>query len=147
MTFNQSFSFKAVKESVSGVQLEEKLDEIFRQEVIRISASGGYKCRIDSMMNYLFQSFRRQGSHIWCFILMYFSVSLNRGEYPDHSVFRTWVSHTHTHTHTHTHSIVIISCYTDPYCSPLVPILLKPSDEICFCFSFHVSVLAFTQWV
>ncbi|XP_042560247.1 tripartite motif-containing protein 16-like [Clupea harengus] len=41
MTFNQSFSFEAVKESVSGVkvQLEKKLDDIFRQEVVRISAA------------------------------------------------------------------------------------------------------------
>ncbi|XP_042565832.1 tripartite motif-containing protein 16-like [Clupea harengus] len=41
MTFNQSFSFEAVKESVSGVkvQLEKKLDDIFRQEVVKISAA------------------------------------------------------------------------------------------------------------
>ena len=43
MTFNQSFSFEAVKESVSAVkvQLEEKLDDIFRQEVVKISVAGG----------------------------------------------------------------------------------------------------------
>ncbi|XP_031437743.1 tripartite motif-containing protein 16-like [Clupea harengus] len=37
MTFNQSFSFEAVKESVSGVKVQ--LDDIFRQDVIRISAA------------------------------------------------------------------------------------------------------------
>ncbi|XP_042565829.1 tripartite motif-containing protein 16-like [Clupea harengus] len=37
MTFNQSFSFEAVKESVSGVKVQ--LDDIFRQEVVRISAA------------------------------------------------------------------------------------------------------------
>ncbi|XP_041947933.1 LOW QUALITY PROTEIN: tripartite motif-containing protein 16-like [Alosa sapidissima] len=42
VTFNQSFSFEAVKESVSAVkvQLEEKLDGIFKQEVAKISAAG-----------------------------------------------------------------------------------------------------------
>ncbi|KAG5281354.1 hypothetical protein AALO_G00071200 [Alosa alosa] len=41
MTFSQSFSFEAVKESVSAVkvQLEEKLDGIFKQEVDKISAA------------------------------------------------------------------------------------------------------------
>ncbi|XP_041948074.1 tripartite motif-containing protein 16-like [Alosa sapidissima] len=41
VTFNQSFSFEAVKESVSAVkvQLEEKLDGIFKQEVAKISAA------------------------------------------------------------------------------------------------------------
>ncbi|XP_062391974.1 E3 ubiquitin-protein ligase TRIM47-like isoform X2 [Sardina pilchardus] len=41
MTFNQSFSLEAVKESVSAVkvQLEEKLDGIFKQEVAKISAA------------------------------------------------------------------------------------------------------------
>ncbi|XP_076125744.1 tripartite motif-containing protein 16-like [Alosa pseudoharengus] len=41
MTFNQSFPFEAVKESVSAVkvQLEEKLDSIFKQEVAKISAA------------------------------------------------------------------------------------------------------------
>ncbi|XP_031437755.2 tripartite motif-containing protein 29-like [Clupea harengus] len=39
MTFNQSFSFEAVKESVSGVKVQ--LDDIFRQEVVKISAAGG----------------------------------------------------------------------------------------------------------
>ncbi|KAG5281458.1 hypothetical protein AALO_G00072440 [Alosa alosa] len=41
MTSNQSFSFKAVKESVSAVkkQLKEKLDGIFKQEVAKISAA------------------------------------------------------------------------------------------------------------
>ncbi|XP_042563165.1 tripartite motif-containing protein 16-like [Clupea harengus] len=37
MTFNQSFSFEAVKESVSGVKVQ--LDDIFRQEVVKISAA------------------------------------------------------------------------------------------------------------
>ncbi|XP_031437741.1 tripartite motif-containing protein 16-like [Clupea harengus] len=37
MTFSQSFSFEAVKESVSGVKVQ--LDDIFRQEVVRISAA------------------------------------------------------------------------------------------------------------
>ncbi|XP_031426911.1 tripartite motif-containing protein 16-like [Clupea harengus] len=37
MTFNQSFSFEAVKESVSGVKVQ--LEDIFRQEVVRISAA------------------------------------------------------------------------------------------------------------
>ncbi|XP_062391968.1 E3 ubiquitin/ISG15 ligase TRIM25-like [Sardina pilchardus] len=41
MIINQSFSFEAVKESVSAVkvQLEEKLDGIFKQEVAKISAA------------------------------------------------------------------------------------------------------------
>ncbi|XP_076126947.1 tripartite motif-containing protein 16-like [Alosa pseudoharengus] len=41
MTFNQSVSFEAVKDSVSAVkeQLEEKLDGIFKQEVAKISAA------------------------------------------------------------------------------------------------------------
>ncbi|XP_076126937.1 E3 ubiquitin-protein ligase TRIM47-like [Alosa pseudoharengus] len=41
MTFNQSVSFEAVKESVSAVkeQLEEKLGGIFKQEVAKISAA------------------------------------------------------------------------------------------------------------
>ncbi|XP_062399491.1 E3 ubiquitin-protein ligase TRIM16-like isoform X2 [Sardina pilchardus] len=41
MTFNQSVSFEAVKESVSAVkvQLEEKLEGIFKQEVLKISAA------------------------------------------------------------------------------------------------------------
>ncbi|XP_076130705.1 tripartite motif-containing protein 16-like [Alosa pseudoharengus] len=41
VTFNQSFYFEAVKESVSAVkvQLEEKLDGIFKQEVAKISAA------------------------------------------------------------------------------------------------------------
>ncbi|XP_076126935.1 tripartite motif-containing protein 16-like isoform X1 [Alosa pseudoharengus] len=41
ITFSQSFSFEAVKESVSAVkvQLEEKLDGIFKQEVAKISAT------------------------------------------------------------------------------------------------------------
>ncbi|XP_041948545.1 tripartite motif-containing protein 16-like [Alosa sapidissima] len=41
VTFNQSFSFEVVKESVSAVkvQLEEKLDGIFKQEVAKISAA------------------------------------------------------------------------------------------------------------
>ncbi|XP_062399505.1 tripartite motif-containing protein 16-like [Sardina pilchardus] len=41
MTFNQSVSFEAVKESVSAVkvQLEEKLEGIFKQEVAKISAA------------------------------------------------------------------------------------------------------------
>ncbi|XP_076126957.1 tripartite motif-containing protein 16-like [Alosa pseudoharengus] len=41
MTINQSFSFEAVKESVSAVkvQLEEKLGGIFKQEVAKISAA------------------------------------------------------------------------------------------------------------
>ncbi|XP_062399473.1 E3 ubiquitin-protein ligase TRIM16-like [Sardina pilchardus] len=41
MTFNQRVSFEAVKESVSAlkVQLEEKLDGIFKQEVAKISAA------------------------------------------------------------------------------------------------------------
>ncbi|XP_076126950.1 E3 ubiquitin-protein ligase TRIM16-like [Alosa pseudoharengus] len=41
MTFNQSVSFDAVKESVSAVkvQLEEKLGDIFKQEVAKISAA------------------------------------------------------------------------------------------------------------
>ncbi|XP_041956129.1 tripartite motif-containing protein 16-like isoform X3 [Alosa sapidissima] len=40
ITFSQSFSFEAVKESVSAVkmQLEEKLEDIFKQEVAKISA-------------------------------------------------------------------------------------------------------------
>ncbi|XP_042564261.1 E3 ubiquitin/ISG15 ligase TRIM25-like [Clupea harengus] len=37
MTFNQSFLFEAVKESVSGVKVQ--LDDIFRKEVVRISAA------------------------------------------------------------------------------------------------------------
>ncbi|XP_062399506.1 tripartite motif-containing protein 16-like [Sardina pilchardus] len=41
MTFNQSFSFEAVKKSVSAVkvQLEKKLEGIFKQEVAKISAA------------------------------------------------------------------------------------------------------------
>ncbi|XP_041956136.1 tripartite motif-containing protein 16-like [Alosa sapidissima] len=41
MSFSQSFSFEAVKESVSAVkvQLEEKLDGIFKQEVAKISTA------------------------------------------------------------------------------------------------------------
>ncbi|XP_048099924.1 tripartite motif-containing protein 16-like isoform X2 [Alosa alosa] len=41
LTFNQSFSFEAVKETISAVkvQLEEKLDGIFKQEVAKISAA------------------------------------------------------------------------------------------------------------
>ncbi|XP_062399485.1 tripartite motif-containing protein 16-like isoform X3 [Sardina pilchardus] len=41
MTFNQSVSFEAVKKSVSAVkvQLEEKLEGIFKQEVAKISAA------------------------------------------------------------------------------------------------------------
>ncbi|KAG5281403.1 hypothetical protein AALO_G00071750 [Alosa alosa] len=41
ITFSQSFSFEAVKESVSAVkvQLEEKLDGIFKQEVAKISSA------------------------------------------------------------------------------------------------------------
>ncbi|XP_041948547.1 tripartite motif-containing protein 16-like protein [Alosa sapidissima] len=41
VTFNQSFSFEVVKESVSAVkvQLKEKLDGIFKQEVTKISAA------------------------------------------------------------------------------------------------------------
>ncbi|XP_076123378.1 tripartite motif-containing protein 16-like [Alosa pseudoharengus] len=41
MTFNQSYSFEAVKESVSAmkVQLEEELEGIFKQEVAKISAA------------------------------------------------------------------------------------------------------------
>ncbi|XP_062399507.1 tripartite motif-containing protein 16-like [Sardina pilchardus] len=41
MTFNQNVSFEAVKESVSAmkVQLEEKLEGIFKQEVAKISAA------------------------------------------------------------------------------------------------------------
>ncbi|XP_076126943.1 tripartite motif-containing protein 16-like [Alosa pseudoharengus] len=41
ITFSQSFSFEAVKESVSAVkvQLEEKLEAIFKQEVAKISAT------------------------------------------------------------------------------------------------------------
>ncbi|KAL2092695.1 hypothetical protein ACEWY4_012493 [Coilia grayii] len=40
-TFSQSFSFEPVKESVSAlkVQLEEKLDSIFKQEIVKISAA------------------------------------------------------------------------------------------------------------
>ncbi|XP_076125587.1 uncharacterized protein LOC143105508 isoform X1 [Alosa pseudoharengus] len=40
-TFSQSFSFEAVKESVSAVkaQLEEKLDDIIMQEIVKISAA------------------------------------------------------------------------------------------------------------
>ncbi|KAL2092722.1 hypothetical protein ACEWY4_012520 [Coilia grayii] len=42
MTFSQSFSFEPVKESVSALkmQLEEKLDSIFKQEIVKISAAG-----------------------------------------------------------------------------------------------------------
>ena len=42
MTFSQSFSFEPVKESVSAlkIQLEEKLDSIFKQEIVKISAAG-----------------------------------------------------------------------------------------------------------
>ncbi|KAG5281392.1 hypothetical protein AALO_G00071610 [Alosa alosa] len=42
MSFSQSVSFEAVKESVSAVkvQLEVKLDGIFKQEVAKISAAG-----------------------------------------------------------------------------------------------------------
>ncbi|KAL2092700.1 hypothetical protein ACEWY4_012498 [Coilia grayii] len=41
-TFSQSFSFEPVKESVSALkmQLEEKLDSIFKQEIVKISAAG-----------------------------------------------------------------------------------------------------------
>ncbi|XP_041956130.1 tripartite motif-containing protein 16-like isoform X4 [Alosa sapidissima] len=41
ITFSQSFSFEAVKESVSAVkmQLEEKLEDIFKQEVAKISST------------------------------------------------------------------------------------------------------------
>ncbi|KAL2092705.1 hypothetical protein ACEWY4_012503 [Coilia grayii] len=41
MTFSQSFSFEPVKESVSALkmQLEEKLDSIFKQGIVKISAA------------------------------------------------------------------------------------------------------------
>ncbi|KAL2092709.1 hypothetical protein ACEWY4_012507 [Coilia grayii] len=41
-TFSQSFFFEPVKESVSALkmQLEEKLDSIFKQEIVKISAAG-----------------------------------------------------------------------------------------------------------
>lgn len=43
MPFSQSFSFEALKQSVSALkmQLEEKLDDIIMQEVVKISAAGG----------------------------------------------------------------------------------------------------------
>ncbi|XP_063051910.1 tripartite motif-containing protein 16-like [Engraulis encrasicolus] len=43
VTFSQSFSLEPLKKSVSALktQLEEKLDSIFKQEIVKISAAGG----------------------------------------------------------------------------------------------------------